>query len=190
MKIKEVILVEGKYDKIKLDSIVDATVLAVNGFSLFKNKEMRHLIKRYATERGIIILTDSDSGGFLIRKHLLQIVEPKYIKNAYIPEIPGKEKRKTQPGKAGLLGVEGMTSEIIINALKKAGCSERIDGEKITKTDLVVCGLSGGKESAEKRQKLLKDLDLPHTLSANSFLNAINAFMTKDEFLKWVKKAL
>ena len=188
MKIKEVILVEGKYDKIKLDSIVDATVIAVNGFSLFKNEEMRNLIRRYAKERGIIIFTDSDSGGFLIRKHLLQIVPKEFIKNAYIPEIPGKEKRKTTPGKAGLLGVEGVDSDIIIEALTRCGCEKMPDRERITKTDLVLYGLSGGKDSADKRKKLLKELDLPSTLSANAFLDAINTFMTKEDFLSWIDK--
>ncbi len=188
MNIQEVILVEGKYDKIKLDSILDATVIAVNGFSIFKDKDMRQLIKRYAEERGIIILTDSDSGGFLIRKHLLQIVPPNQIKNAYIPQIPGKEKRKIKPGKAGFLGVEGVSSDIILDALKKCGCTPRAPGIPITKADLVLAGLSGSKNAAEKRQLLLQHLHLPQTLSANAFLNAINAFMTKPEFDAWLQK--
>lgn len=188
MNIQEIILVEGKYDKIKVDSIVDATVLAVNGFSLFKNKEMRRLIQRYATEKGVIILTDSDSGGFLIRKHLLQLVPPDRIKNAYIPEIPGKEKRKAKPGKAGLLGVEGVSAEVILEALRKCGCTARPDGERITKADLALAGLSGGKNAAEKRKALLKRLNLPQSLSANAFLDALNAFMTKEQFEIWLKE--
>jgi len=187
MKINEVILVEGKYDKIKLDSIVDATVIAVNGFQIFKDRDMRLLIKRYAEERGIIILTDSDSGGFIIRKHLLQLVSPDRIKNAYIPEIPGKEKRKAQPGKAGLLGVEGVPSTYILEALRRAGCTERKEGEEITKADLFSAGLTGTKGSAEKREALLKKLNLPHSLSPTAFLGAINTFMTKEEFLRWLE---
>ncbi|MBR4029953.1 MAG: DUF4093 domain-containing protein [Clostridia bacterium] len=186
MKINEVILVEGKYDKIKLDSIIDATVIAVNGFSLFKNKEMRHLIKRYALERGIIILTDSDSGGLLIRKHLLQLVDSKYIKNAYIPQIAGKEKRKAVAGKAGLLGVEGMTAETILKALERCGYTEKADTPKITKADFVRLGLSGSKDASERRAKLLEHLDLPKNLSANAFLNAINTFMTIEELENFI----
>lgn len=188
MKINEVILVEGKYDKIKLDSVIDGTVIAVNGFRIFKDKEMRLLIKRYAEERGIIILTDSDSGGFLIRKHLLQLVPPDRIKNAYIPEIPGKEKRKEKPGKAGLLGVEGMDASVITEALTRAGCTERKQGEQITKADLFAAGLSGTKDSTQKRQVLLKELNLPHSLSPTAFLGALNTFMTKEDFLEWIKK--
>ena len=187
MKINEVILVEGKYDKIKLDSILDATVIAVNGFQIFKDKEMRLLIKRYAEERGIIILTDSDSGGFIIRKHLLQLVPPDRIKNAYIPEVPGKEKRKATPGKAGLLGVEGVSSSYIIEALKRAGCTERKEGEQITKADLFSAGLSGAPDATSKRQELLKKLNLPHSLSPTAFLGALNTFMTREEFLRWIE---
>ncbi|MBQ2966521.1 MAG: DUF4093 domain-containing protein [Clostridia bacterium] len=188
MKINEVILVEGKYDKIKLDSVIDGTVIAVNGFRIFKDKEMRLLIKRYAEERGIIILTDSDSGGFLIRKHLLQMVPPDRIKNAYIPEIAGKEKRKAQPGKAGLLGVEGVPADVILTALKRAGCTERKAGDEITKADLFAAGLSGTPDATQKRQALLKELHLPHSLSPTAFLGALNTFMTRQEFFDRLKK--
>lgn len=188
MKINEVILVEGKYDKIKLDSVIDGTVIAVNGFRIFKDKEMRLLIKRYAEERGIIILTDSDSGGFLIRKHLLQLVPPDRIKNAYIPEIPGKEKRKEKPGKAGLLGVEGMDASVITEALTRAGCTERKAGDEITKADLFAAGLSGTPDATQKRQALLKELHLPHSLSPTAFLGALNTFMTRQEFFDRLKK--
>ena len=188
IKINEVILVEGKYDKIKLDSIVDATVIAVNGFSLFKNKDMKQLIRRYAETRGIIVFTDSDSGGLLIRRHLQQIVPPEYIKNAYIPQIPGKEKRKIKPGKAGLLGVEGVPNDVILTALTRCATAGDVSASPITKFDLLSAGLSGGKDSAEKRKALLKSLDLPENLSANAFLSAINAFMTREEFESYLNK--
>ena len=190
MKIKEVIIVEGKYDKIKLDSMIDATVIATDGFRLFKDKEKKELIKMYAIKRGIVILTDSDSAGFLIRNHLKGWVDTKYIKNAYIPEIAGKEKRKEKAGKEGLLGVEGMTKEVILDALKKAGCSE---GEKqtltpVTKTDLFLAGLSGGANSEALRKEFMKKAGFPSKLSANAFLEAINSFLGKEKFIEIIKE--
>ena len=190
MKIKEVIIVEGKYDKIKLDSMLDATVIATDGFRLFKDKEKKELIKMYAEKKGIVILTDSDSAGFLIRNHLKGWVDTKYIKNAYIPEIQGKEKRKEKAGKEGLLGVEGMTKEVILDALKKAGCSE---GEKqtltpVTKTDLFLAGLSGGANSEALRKEFMKKAGFPSKLSANAFLEAINSFLGKEKFIEIIKE--
>ncbi len=190
MKIKEVIIVEGKYDKIKLDSLIDATVISVDGFRLFKDKEKKELIKMYAEKRGIVILTDSDSAGFLIRNHLKGWVDPKFIKNAYIPEIPGKEKRKVKPGKEGLLGVEGMTKEVIADALGKAGCSEseRQDLTPVTKTDLFLRGLSGSENSENLRQKFMKEAGFPSKLSANAFLEAVNSFLGKEGFEEVLNK--
>ena len=190
MKIKEVIIVEGKYDKIKLDSMIDATVIATDGFRLFKDKEKKELIKMYAEKKGIVILTDSDSAGFLIRNHLKGWVDTKYIKNAYIPEIQGKEKRKEKAGKEGLLGVEGMTNEVILDALKKAGCSE---GEKqtltpVTKTDLFLAGLSGGANSEALRKEFMKKAGFPSKLSANAFLEAINSFLGKEKFIEIIRE--
>lgn len=190
MKIKEVIIVEGKYDKIKLDSMLDATVIATDGFRLFKDKEKKELIKMYAEKKGIVILTDSDSAGFLIRNHLKGWVDTKYIKNAYIPEIQGKEKRKEKAGKEGLLGVEGMTKEVILDALKKAGCSE---GEKqtltpVTKTDLFLAGLSGGANSEALRKEFMKKAGFPSKLSANAFLEAINSFLGKEKFEEIIRE--
>ena len=190
MKIKEVIIVEGKYDKIKLDSMIDATVIATDGFRLFKDKEKKELIKMYAEKKGIVILTDSDSAGFLIRNHLKGWVDTKYIKNAYIPEIQGKEKRKEKAGKEGLLGVEGMTKEVILDALKKAGCSE---GEKqtltpVTKTDLFLAGLSGGANSEALRKEFMKKAGFPSKLSANAFLEAINSFLGKEKFEEIIRE--
>ena len=190
MKIKEVIIVEGKYDKIKLDSMIDATVIATDGFRLFKDKEKKELIKMYAEKKGIVILTDSDSAGFLIRNHLKGWVDTKHIKNAYIPEIQGKEKRKEKAGKEGLLGVEGMTKEVILDALKKAGCSE---GEKqtltpVTKTDLFLAGLSGGANSEALRKEFMKKAGFPSKLSANAFLEAINSFLGKEKFIEIIRE--
>ena len=190
MKIKEVIIVEGKYDKIKLDSLIDATVIATDGFRLFKDKEKKELIKMYAQKRGIVILTDSDSAGFLIRNHLKGWVDTKYIKNAYIPEIAGKEKRKEKAGKEGLLGVEGMTKEVILDALKKAGCTE---GEKqiltpVTKADLFACGLSGSPKSDFLRKEFMKKANFPSKLSANAFLEAVNSFLGKEKFFEIIEE--
>jgi len=189
MKIKEVIIVEGKYDKIKLDSLIDATVIATDGFRLFKDKDKRELIKMYALKRGIVILTDSDSAGFLIRNHLKGWVDTKCIKNAYIPEIKGKEKRKEKPGKEGLLGVEGMTKEIILDALKKAGCTEG-EGQSltpVTKADLFACGLSGSEKSDLLRKEFMKKAGFPSKLSANAFLEAVNSFLGKEQFMEIIK---
>lgn len=190
MKIKEVIIVEGKYDKIKLDSLIDATVIATDGFRLFKDKEKKELIKMYAQKWGIVILTDSDSAGFLIRNHLKGWVDTKNIKNAYIPEIEGKEKRKEKPGKEGLLGVEGMTKEAIFDALKKAGCTEGEDKAltPVTKADLFACGLSGSAKSDSLRKEFMKKAGFPSKLSANAFLEAVNSFLGKEEFLKIVEE--
>ena len=188
--IKEIIIVEGKYDKIKLDSILDdAIVIATNGFRIFKDKEKAKLIKRYANERGIVVLTDSDSGGLLIRNHLKKIVGSDKIKNAYIPEIQGKEKRKATASKEGFLGVEGMSREIILEALQKAGCgfSDK-ELKKISKLDLFNDGYSGKSDSSIKRAKLLKELKLPSNLSVNGLLDAINTFVGKEEYKKLTEK--
>ncbi len=190
MKINEIIIVEGKYDKIKLDSILeDAVVIAVNGFRIFKDKEKTQLIKRYARERGVVVLTDSDSGGLLIRNHLKKIIGTDKIKNAYIPEISGKEKRKETASKEGFLGVEGMSREIIIDALKKAGCgfSDKEISE-VSKLDLFNDGYAGKSDSAEKRKKLLKELKLPTNLSVNGLLDALNTFVGYEEYKKITEK--
>lgn len=190
MNIKEVIIVEGKYDKIKLDSLIDATVIALDGFRIFKDKEKKELIKMYAQKRGIVILTDSDSAGFLIRNHLKGWVDPALIKNAYIPEIKGKEKRKEKASKEGLLGVEGMTREVILDALKKAGCSqdENAAATPVTKADLFLNGLSGGAASDTLRKKFMKEAGFPSKLSANAFLDAVNSFLGKEGFEKILNK--
>ena len=190
MRIKEAIIVEGKYDKIKLDSILeDTVVIKVDGFGLFKNKETIKLIKKYADEKGIVVFTDSDGAGLVIRNHLKSIIPKSKIKHAYIPEIYGKEKRKKTASKEGLLGVEGVTREVIEKALSDACCTplEKSDRRLITKTDLFEDGLSGGAGSKEKRLKLLNALGLPKNLSSNALLEALNSFTTFEEYKNLIK---
>lgn len=188
--IKEIIIVEGKYDKIKLDSILDgAVVIATNGFRIFKDKEKTILLRKYAKERGVVVLTDSDSAGFLIRNHLKKVLGSSNIKNAYIPEIKGKEKRKPTASKEGLLGVEGIDKDIILEALTKAGCgieqSNRL--KPVTKLDLFNDGYVGKADSTQKRVQLLKKLGLPVKLSVNALLDALNTFVGYEEYKSIIK---
>lgn len=186
IKIKEAIVVEGKYDKNTLSQIVDAPILETSGFGIMKDKQQLKLLRRVAQTRGLIVFTDSDGAGFVIRNFLKGAIEPKYLRHAYIPDIPGKEKRKSAPGKEGKLGVEGMTPQVIVDALRKAGAT--ILGEEavrsagnITKQDMMELGLSGGTGSSLLRKKLLKKLDLPEHMSANALLQAVNLLYTLDE---------
>lgn len=187
-RVKETIIVEGTYDKIKLSGFIDGVILTTGGFAVFKNGALRESIKELAERTGIVILTDSDAAGFKIRNFIKQSVPEKYIKHAYIPDISGKEKRKREPGKEGLLGVEGMSEEIIIDALKKAGCT--IDGSSaapkadraVTKADLMKYGLAGSASSAEKRRAFAHKLKLPARLSSNMLLDIINRLLTFEEF--------
>ena len=185
VKIKEAILVEGRYDKNTLCQIVDAPILETSGFGIFKDKKQMALLRQVAEKRGLIVFTDSDGAGFVIRNHVKSAIPGKYLKHAYIPDIPGKEKRKAAPGKEGKLGVEGMTPEIILEALRRAGAT--IDGEEsssahqITKQDLMELGLSGGADASAKRLALLKKLDLPEHLSPNAMLQALNLLLTLEE---------
>lgn len=192
-KIKEAIIVEGKYDRIKLSSIVDALIIETNGFQIYKNKKQRQLIKSIAEKTGVIILTDSDRAGFNIRSFISQGISKKNIKQAYVPDVFGKEKRKTAPGKEGKIGVEGIEKDIIINALANAGAT--IDGiskheneEKITKLDLYNDGLSGGKHSAILRKMFLSELSLPENTSANMLCEIINLICSRDTYNKIVEK--
>ncbi len=185
MRIKEAIIVEGKYDKIKLDSILeDTVVIKVDGFGIFKNKETLALIKKYADERGIIVFTDSDGAGLVIRNYLKSCIDKNKIKHAYIPEIIGKERRKKTASKEGILGVEGVTREIIEKALTDACCTllEKEERRLITKADLFEDGLLGGAGSKEKRTALLKKLKLPKNLSSNALLEALNSFYTFEKY--------
>ena len=185
IKIKEAIVVEGRYDKNTLSQIVDAPILETSGFGIFKDKKQMALLRQVAEKRGLIVFTDSDGAGFVIRNHIKSAIPGKYLKHAYIPDIMGKERRKAAPGKEGKLGVEGMKPEIIVEALKSAGAT--IGGEdtkesgRITKQDLMELGLSGGADASANRQKLLKKLDLPEHMSANAMLQALNLLMDLDE---------
>ena len=189
VSVSEVIVVEGRYDKNTLSQIVDATIIETKGFGIFKDREKRALLRRLAETRGLIVLTDSDGAGFLIRNHLKGAVDPKYVKHAYIPDVYGKEKRKSSPSKEGKLGVEGMTRELILKALENAGATLSQEGQRprlagITKADFYELGLAGGGESRSKRLALQKKLGLPEYLTAGSLLEAINLLMTREGFLE------
>ena len=185
VKIKEAILVEGRYDKNTLSQIVDATILESSGFGIFKDKKQMALLRKVAQKRGLIVFTDSDGAGFVIRNHIKSAIDGSYLKHAYIPDIYGKERRKASPGKEGKLGVEGMRREVILDALKKAGAT--IEGEDtvprnaITKQDMMELGLSGGAGSSDRRKMLLKKLNLPEHMSANALLQALNLLYSLDE---------
>ena len=185
VKIKEAIVVEGRYDKNTLSQIVDATILETKGFGLFQDKQQLALLRKVAQKRGLIVFTDSDGAGFVIRNHIKSAIDGKYLKHAYIPDIYGKEKRKNAPGKEGKLGVEGMTPEVILQALRRAGATFEdgavTDKKEITKQDLMELGLSGGKDSSLLRKKLLRELKLPEHMSANAMLQALNLLCTKEE---------
>lgn len=185
VKIRQAIVVEGRYDKNTLSQIVDAPIFETSGFGIMKDKAQLALLRRVALERGLIIFTDSDGGGFVIRNYLKGAIPAAHLFHAYIPDIYGKEKRKAAPGKEGKLGVEGMSPDVILNALKRCG-AEFVDGETapkggITKQDLCALGLSGGKDSSLKRKLLLKRLELPEHMSANALLQALNIFYSLDE---------
>lgn len=194
IKLNQAVIVEGKYDKITLSSIIDAVIIVTNGFGIFKDKEKLELIKFYARTTGIIIMTDSDRAGFIIRNHIKGAVKNGKIKNVYIPDIFGKEKRKEKPSAEGKLGVEGMNKEIILHALEKAGITadetQRDTDNLITKTDLFELGLSGGKDSSSRRRELLTYLKLPSLLSANSMLEVLNTMMNKERLYKIMEEQL
>ena len=189
VKIKEAIVVEGRYDKNTLSQIVDAPILQTDGFSIMKNKEQLALLRKVAQCRGLIVFTDSDGAGFVIRNYLKSAISSQQLKHAYIPDIPGKERRKAAPGKEGKLGVEGMTPEVIIQSLRQAGATFEeealfIPKEPITKLDMCNAGLSGGQGSKEKRLALLKKLEWPEHMSSNAMLQALNILYSREEFYK------
>ena len=191
IKVKEAIICEGKYDKIRLSGIFDTVIITTDGFGIFKDPEKKALIRLLAENCGLILLTDSDSAGQMIRKYLEKLVPRDRVKNLYLPEIKGKEKRKSSPSAAGLLGVEGTDNEIILAAAKRAGILSEITDvpkKKITKTDLFNLGLSGGEGSKERRKSLLSYLKLPTILTANSLLDVINSLYSYEEFLSEVRK--
>lgn len=185
VKIKEAILVEGRYDKNTLSQIVDAPILETAGFGIFKDKKQMALLRQVAEKRGLIVFTDSDGAGFVIRNHIKSAIPNKYLKHAYIPDIAGKERRKREAGKEGKLGVEGMTKDVILESLRRAGAT--IEGEdtpaqqSITKQDMMELGLSGGQDASAKRLILLKKLNLPEHMSTNALLQALNLLYSLDE---------
>ena len=175
--LNEIIVVEGKYDKIKLSRLFDTLIIATDGFRIYKDKQKAQLIKTAALKRGVIIITDSDTAGLRIRNRVRQLVGDAKVKNVYLPQIAGKAK----PGAEGLLGVEGIPDEIILNAVA-AQTSEAPKRDKITKAELFDMGLCGGENSSELRKKLCAVLGLPQNLSAGALLDTINVLYTKDEF--------
>lgn len=194
VRIQEAILVEGRYDKNTLSQIVDAAIFETSGFGIFKNKAQMSLLRRVAEKQGLIVFTDSDGAGFVIRNHIKSAIPGKYLKHAYIPDIPGKERRKAAPGKEGKLGVEGMTPEVILKALRDCGATmdgeDKAPREHITKQDFMDLGLSGGPRSGEKRKALLKKLDLPEHMSSNAMLQAVNLLCTRAEFAELAEQTL
>ncbi|MDD6736293.1 MAG: DUF4093 domain-containing protein [Clostridiales bacterium] len=194
--VKETLIVEGTYDKIKLSGFIDSIIFTTNGFAVFKNKQAQRSIRTFAEKTGIVILTDSDSAGIKIRNFVKQLAKDGRVLHAYIPELEGKEKRKTAPGKEGLLGVEGISEEIIMDAIRKSGAT--VNGERgscrekkpVTKADFYAMGLSGGKNSEELRRKLAKKLGIPSKLSSNMLLSAVNRMLTSEELAEIIGEIL
>jgi len=195
VRVKEALIVEGRYDKNTVSQVVDGVIIETAGFGIFSDDDKLHLIRRLAETCGVIVLTDSDSAGFLIRGHIKGAVQNGTVKHAYIPDRHGKERRKREPSKEGKLGVEGMRPEVILDALKRAGATfigeedthcERED--KLTKADLFALGLSGGKDSSVRRQAVLKRLDLPERLTANGLIEVLNALYTREEAIKLINQ--
>lgn len=189
-KISEVIVVEGRYDKNALSQVVDAVIIETSGFGVFNNKEKQQLLRTLAEKRGMIVFTDSDGAGFVIRNFIKGCVDPKYLKHAYIPDIYGKERRKVKVSKEGKLGVEGMKPEVLLEALIAAGAT--VDGVSegkkatITKADMFSMGYTGKPDSSKRRAELLKSLGLPEKMTGSALLDVLNVIMTRDEFLALV----
>lgn len=186
VKIRQAIVVEGRYDKNTLSQIVDAPIFETSGFGIMKDKDTLDLLRRIAKTRGLIVFTDSDGAGFVIRNYLKGAIEPQYLLHAYIPDIYGKERRKSEAGKEGKLGVEGMTPEVILQCLRRCGATfeneNQVSGKAaITKQDLMELGLSGGKNSSSLRKKLLEKLKFPEKMSTNAMLQALNLLYTLPE---------
>lgn len=189
LKIREAIIVEGQYDKIKLGQLVDTVIVTTDGFRIYKNAKKIALIRKLAEKDGIIILTDSDRAGFQIRNYVRNLVGDTNVKHAYIPDVPGKEKRKRNPSKEGFLGVEGIDDAQIIAALQAAGCTQgTAAGRPITKADFFADGLSGTAESAERREFFSKKLGLPRRLSANMLLDVLNRLYGYDKYRALIKE--
>ena len=190
LRIKEAIVVEGRYDKNALSQVVDTLILETNGFQIFKDREKVALLRRVAEKRGLILLTDSDGAGFVIRNHLKGVLPLSLVKQAYVPDIRGKERRKRQPGKEGKLGVEGMRPEVLEAALRRAGATfleetgapVRPKEPPVNKADFMRWGLSGKSDSGARRQALLERLELPEYLTANGLLEVVNSLYTRSDF--------
>lgn len=186
-RISEVIVVEGKYDKNTLSQVVDAVIIETSGFGVFNNREKQQLLRTLAQKRGLIVMTDSDGAGFVIRNFIKGCVDPKLVKHAYIPDIYGKERRKSSASKEGKLGVEGMSPDVILDCLRRAGAT--IDGENsrspagISKADMYKKGLTGKPDSAKKRAELLRKNALPERMTAEALLQVVNAIMSREEFM-------
>lgn len=191
LKIKEAIVVEGRYDKNTLSQIVDASIFETGGFGIFKDKQQMALLRQVAIKRGLIVFTDSDGAGFVIRNHIKSAIDNRYLKHAYIPDLYGKERRKKVPGKEGKLGVEGMTAAIILDALYRAGATVLGEAEQthhcITKQDFMELGLSGCTDASARRKALLKKLDLPEHMSTNAMLQALDLLFSFDELKGFIK---
>ena len=192
VRIREAVVVEGRYDKNTLSQIVDTAIFQTNGFGIRNDKAQLALLRRVAKTRGLIVLTDSDGAGFVIRNFLKGAIPPGQLKHAYIPDVYGKERRKSAPGKEGKLGVEGMRPEVILEALRRCGATfeeaATVKQGQITKQDMVQLGLSGGKNSAQMRKLLLKKLELPEHMSANALLQALNLLYTPEELTAAVQQ--
>lgn len=191
IKLDRPVIVEGKYDVIKLSNLIDGLIIKTDGFGIFKDSEKQKLIRRLAKEKGIIVLTDSDSAGFVIRNFISSCVPKDKITNVYIPDLFGKEKRKTERSKEGKLGVEGVPEQVILDAFRKAGVTASETDEKrrlITNIDLYEAGLSGRENSSQKRKKLLSALSLPERMSTSSLVKILNSFVTYEEFIEKVKE--
>ena len=188
LRIKEAIVVEGRYDKNTLSQVVDTLILETAGFGIFKNSEQMALLRRAAQRRGLIVLTDSDGAGFVIRNRIRGAIPAAQVKHAYIPDMYGKERRKRRPGKEGKLGVEGMPPQVLEEVLRRAGATflgedtgEKPEEPLLTKADLMAAGLTGGADSAGRRRALLKELELPEHMSANALLAVLNGCYSREE---------
>lgn len=191
IRVKEAIVVEGKYDKIKLSSLVEGVIIETKGFGIFQDREKLAYLRALAKKRGLIVLTDSDGAGFLIRGKLSSSIPPEQIKHAYIPDILGKERRKAAPSKEGKLGVEGFSAADLYEIFRKAGVLDGVSppapADPITKADLFSLGLSGGERSGYKRAALLKKMGLPERLTAKGLLPVLNTLLTREELAELVK---
>ena len=192
--IKEAIVVEGRYDKNTLSQVVDTLILETGGFQIFKDPERMALLRTAARRRGLIVLTDSDGAGFVIRSRIKGSIPEQYVKHAYIPDVYGKERRKRQPGKEGKMGVEGMPPQVLLDVLRRAGATflgeeaPRTGEGGLTKADLMAAGLTGRPDSAARRQALLQALELPEHMSANALLAVLNGCYSREEALELLRR--